>query len=1026
MNIRIQKSFVMVAAIVVATMMLSLLVAHPEWAFAASDASMGSENNVASEPSVELAADESAASSTDASDAASGLEDNSVKLNNSQSAKKGKLPSDNSEQESKIESVSIESVSVKSPSLTVGDEQVVTVLLEGAADRITNARLTIQISDGTSKIIESTTIGNTEIKFSYKVDIPGDYSIKNLLVIFSDDTESNFEDINKKIESKGSYKVLAPASQSPKQSKALGDVLDENSGSSSAENIRSDSSSRKQYATSEGTFDTKVPNKLDANVSNGGSTLEMRKAAKAMAVAVASSKRAGDINGDGIITIVIDAGHGGKDSGALGSGSYSYLQEKNLTLKIAQYCKAYLEQYMGVRVYLTRDSDIYRGLHERSEIAQSLNADMLVSIHINSSPSASAHGVEVYYQTLTSDYNKDVAEQSYKAANEVNEQLKNLGLSSRGVKYRLSENGTRYSDGSLADYLSLIHNPRLMGIPSILIEHLFISNSADASKLSSNSWLEKLGNADAMGLVSLYSLNKGQWVYENGKWHWYENGNKVINAWRVIDGDKLYFGPDGVAVRGWQRIGTATYYFDKNSAALQVGWLEQSSKYYYLASSDGKLQTGSFMVGSQWYMADSAGAVKQGLQHVADGRTYYYEGKSVRKGWLDLGGKTYRLDRDDGHLWTGWYGVDDDVFYANGDGTIVKGWLDLGGKRYRLDRDDGHLWTGWYSVDAGNFYSNDAGVLQKGVFRASDSLYYADPSDGPIGKASGRVEWNGKFYFIEADSHVSTGKWVVLKDGTQSWADKKTGVLSASLRNGSFVDANGKALVGWQNLNGQWFYADAPNGAIHKGWAKIGGSWYYFKSDGTVTYGWAQIDGSWYYFKSDGTAAYGWQTINGNEFYFDSHARMVTGWQTINGKKYYFANNGRYQRYTDNMSIWAQNYSSATNWLIMVDLDSTNVGIYNGSYGNWRLQYFWKCCPGKPSTPTVRGTFKVLSKKPHLNSTPSAMYATNFYGNYYFHSILKSRSELGQHLSHGCVRMDWDTAYWIYKNIPLGTKVRVY
>ena len=126
------------------------------------------------------------------------------------------------------------------------------------------------------------------------------------------------------------------------------------------------------------------------------------------------------------------------------------------------------------------------------------------------------------------------------------------------------------------------------------------------------------------------------------------------------------------------------------------------------------------------------------------------------------------------------------------------------------------------------------------------------------------------------------------------------------------------------------------------------------------------------------------------------------------------------------MILKAQSYSSNTGWLLLVDRSACRVGIFNGSYGNWGMNYYWQCTPGKPSTPTVSGVFKVLDKKPHLNSTAAAKYCTRFYGNYYFHSILKSYDELGHQLSHGCVRMGWGDANWIYQNIPIGTKVVVY
>jgi N-acetylmuramoyl-L-alanine amidase len=92
-------------------------------------------------------------------------------------------------------------------------------------------------------------------------------------------------------------------------------------------------------------------------------------------------------------TVVVDAGHGGKDPGAIGvSGSY----EKTVVLDIARRLKRRLEE-KGVQVIMTRDSDEFISLQERTEIASRANADVFVSIHANASPARSARGMEIYY-----------------------------------------------------------------------------------------------------------------------------------------------------------------------------------------------------------------------------------------------------------------------------------------------------------------------------------------------------------------------------------------------------------------------------------------------------------------------------------------------------------------------------------------------------------------------------------------------------------------------------------------------------
>ena len=79
--------------------------------------------------------------------------------------------------------------------------------------------------------------------------------------------------------------------------------------------------------------------------------------------------------------LVVDAGHGGKDDGAVGNGLY----EKNVALKIAKEIKDLSSQY-GITVVLTRDNDVFMSPQEKSDFANAQNADAFISVHINSAP----------------------------------------------------------------------------------------------------------------------------------------------------------------------------------------------------------------------------------------------------------------------------------------------------------------------------------------------------------------------------------------------------------------------------------------------------------------------------------------------------------------------------------------------------------------------------------------------------------------------------------------------------------------
>lgn len=98
--------------------------------------------------------------------------------------------------------------------------------------------------------------------------------------------------------------------------------------------------------------------------------------------------------------IVIDAGHGGHDTGTIGPDG---LLEKDLVLDVALRLGQLVTKKMGAQVIYTRNSDVFIPLEERTRIAQTEKADLFISIHANSSPEHMATGVETYYFNLTSD-----------------------------------------------------------------------------------------------------------------------------------------------------------------------------------------------------------------------------------------------------------------------------------------------------------------------------------------------------------------------------------------------------------------------------------------------------------------------------------------------------------------------------------------------------------------------------------------------------------------------------------------------
>ncbi|CAG0910507.1 unnamed protein product, partial [Cyprideis torosa] len=102
--------------------------------------------------------------------------------------------------------------------------------------------------------------------------------------------------------------------------------------------------------------------------------------------------------GLGVRRIVIDPGHGGRDPGAIGNG----LQEKDVVLLLAKKVRQQLIQELHCEVILTRETDTYLSLEERTAIANGNNADLFVSLHLNAHTRPEVNGMETYYLSLSS------------------------------------------------------------------------------------------------------------------------------------------------------------------------------------------------------------------------------------------------------------------------------------------------------------------------------------------------------------------------------------------------------------------------------------------------------------------------------------------------------------------------------------------------------------------------------------------------------------------------------------------------
>lgn len=178
----------------------------------------------------------------------------------------------------------------------------------------------------------------------------------------------------------------------------------------------------------------------------------------------------------------IDGGHGGKDLGACGNG----LQEKDIALTLSLEIKKQLERdYIGVQVELSRSSDVFLELKERTDAANKAGADILVSIHCNAG--GGAGGFESFRYTNASAASKSLQNMLH---TEIMLALKPFNIIDRGQK------------------AANLHMCRESKMPAVLTENLFIDVATDAAKLKREDIIDALIVGHVAGIAKYLGLKK--------------------------------------------------------------------------------------------------------------------------------------------------------------------------------------------------------------------------------------------------------------------------------------------------------------------------------------------------------------------------------------------------------------------------------------------------------------------------------------------------------------------------------------
>lgn len=218
--------------------------------------------------------------------------------------------------------------------------------------------------------------------------------------------------------------------------------------------------------------------------------------------------------GLGIRRIIVDPGHGGKDCGAIGVGG---LLEKDITLAVARELAARLKKRLDCEVIMTRDSDVFIPLEERTAIANSKEGDLFISIHVNAAPTAKPRGIETYILDLAK--NKNAMQVAARENASSDHQLSDL----QSILQDLIQNSKKSESIKLAEYVqdSMVSGLKgsypevknlgvkqapfvvLLGaqMPAILTEIAFLSNPEEAAWLRSEKYQNQVADQIVSGVT---------------------------------------------------------------------------------------------------------------------------------------------------------------------------------------------------------------------------------------------------------------------------------------------------------------------------------------------------------------------------------------------------------------------------------------------------------------------------------------------------------------------------------------------
>jgi N-acetylmuramoyl-L-alanine amidase len=211
--------------------------------------------------------------------------------------------------------------------------------------------------------------------------------------------------------------------------------------------------------------------------------------------------------------IVIDPGHGGKDPGTYLKGG---IKEKNIVLNLAKVVAKKVEERLGCEAILTRKSDRFLSLENRTAFANMNKADLFVSLHINAHKQRQIHGLETYYLNMATDSRAVMVAARENATSEKNISDLQTILNDLMLNTKISESNRlahEVQKGMVTSVRGKYRNVKSLGVkqapfyvligaemPAVLVETGFITNPTERKRLTSEKYLDVLGNGIVEGI----------------------------------------------------------------------------------------------------------------------------------------------------------------------------------------------------------------------------------------------------------------------------------------------------------------------------------------------------------------------------------------------------------------------------------------------------------------------------------------------------------------------------------------------